>query len=336
MAAIRKKGDFQWHVQIRKKGFQPQTRTFDTKAEADLWAKTTESEMGRGLFKDLGEAESTTLGSALETYLTTISVKKDGHDQEKIRIRSWKNDPLAKRSLASLKPSDFAKWLDNRLESVSISTAKKDLAVISHLFTVAEKKWQMPVLNPILKVDMPTEDNSRDRILEDGEEQLILDELKPIRGRSPLMIPLVLFALETACRQSELLALKHEDVNSEKSTARIRGKERKDGKSRTKNREKYRDIPLSSRAKMILNSLPTKEGRVFPISAAVAKNAFIEAIKRTKIENFTFHDLRHAATTRLAEKLALHELMKVTGHSSTRMLARYYHPKAEDLAKKLG
>ncbi|MHB9102702.1 MAG: tyrosine-type recombinase/integrase [Sulfuricella sp.] len=49
-----------------------------------------------------------------------------------------------------------------------------------------------------------------------------------------------------------------------------------------------------------------------------------------------FHDLRHEATSRLAEKLALHELMKVTGHKDTRMLAMYYHPRAEDLARKLG
>jgi len=49
-----------------------------------------------------------------------------------------------------------------------------------------------------------------------------------------------------------------------------------------------------------------------------------------------FHDLRHEATSRLAEKLEMHELMKVTGHKSSAMLARYYHPGAEDLAQKLG
>lgn len=48
------------------------------------------------------------------------------------------------------------------------------------------------------------------------------------------------------------------------------------------------------------------------------------------------HDLCHKATRRLAEKLQLHELMKVTGHKGTVMLARYYPPRAEDLAKKLG
>lgn len=49
-----------------------------------------------------------------------------------------------------------------------------------------------------------------------------------------------------------------------------------------------------------------------------------------------FHDLRHEATSRLAEKLHMHELMKVTGHKSSAMMARYYHPRATDLAAKLG
>lgn len=49
-----------------------------------------------------------------------------------------------------------------------------------------------------------------------------------------------------------------------------------------------------------------------------------------------FHDLRHEATSRLAEKLQMHELMKVTGHMSSSMISRYYHPRAEDLASKLG
>lgn len=48
-----------------------------------------------------------------------------------------------------------------------------------------------------------------------------------------------------------------------------------------------------------------------------------------------FHDLRHEATSRLAEHFGMHELMKITGHKTASMLNRYYHPRAEDLAKKL-
>ncbi|MDD5333966.1 MAG: site-specific integrase [Rhodoferax sp.] len=66
----------------------------------------------------------------------------------------------------------------------------------------------------------------------------------------------------------------------------------------------------------------------------------LDLLARIEIEDkvlvdLHFHDLRHEATSRLAEKLAMHELMKVTGHKSTRMLGRYYHPRAADLAAKL-
>ncbi|MCO1344512.1 IS481 family transposase [Burkholderia multivorans] len=48
-----------------------------------------------------------------------------------------------------------------------------------------------------------------------------------------------------------------------------------------------------------------------------------------------FHDLRHEATSRLASIFPMHELAKITGHRDPRMLMRYYHPSAEDLAKRL-
>ena len=55
------------------------------------------------------------------------------------------------------------------------------------------------------------------------------------------------------------------------------------------------------------------------------------------LTNLRFHDLRHVAITRLAEKLPnIIELAAVSGHSDVRMLKRYYHPKAESLALKLG
>lgn len=151
------------------------------------------------------------------------------------------------------------------------------------------------------------------------------------------LLPLSKLAIETAARQSELLALKWADVDLVRSVMRIKGKDRANGKSRTKNKAKYRDIPLSSRAKEILIVLPHSiDGKLFPTTASAVKQSFSRAATRAKIEDFHFHDLRHEGTSRLAEKLQMHELMKVTGHEDTRMLARYYHPRAEDLAKKLG
>jgi integrase len=55
------------------------------------------------------------------------------------------------------------------------------------------------------------------------------------------------------------------------------------------------------------------------------------------LKNLPRHDLRHEATSRISERLDnILELSSVTGHKTVQMLKRYYHPRATDLAKKLG
>ncbi|POD49475.1 hypothetical protein BKM15_22240 [Pseudomonas syringae pv. syringae] len=43
----------------------------------------------------------------------------------------------------------------------------------------------------------------------------------------------------------------------------------------------------------------------------------------------------HETTSRLAEIFILHKLTKITSYQDNRMLMRCYHPKMEELAKKL-
>ena len=63
----------------------------------------------------------------------------------------------------------------------------------------------------------------------------------------------------------------------------------------------------------------------------------MRAIRWAVIEDLRFYDLRHEATTRLFEKgLNIMEVASITGHKDLRMLRRYTHLKAEDLALKLG
>ena len=49
MATVTKRGKY-WRAQIRRLGFPPQHKTFDTHAEAEAWARVVESEMDRGIF----------------------------------------------------------------------------------------------------------------------------------------------------------------------------------------------------------------------------------------------------------------------------------------------
>lgn len=55
------------------------------------------------------------------------------------------------------------------------------------------------------------------------------------------------------------------------------------------------------------------------------------------LDDLRFHDLRHEATSRLVEKgLEILDVATITGHKDLRMLQRYTHLKAENLARKLG
>jgi integrase len=156
----------------------------------------------------------------------------------------------------------------------------------------------------------------------------LLNELRPIKRRSPWMVPLVAIALETAMRRGELLAMRWEHVNLDARTVVL--PVTKNGTARI--------VPLSSKAITILKTLKTSScGPVFPISYMTMHNCFVDACKRAEISNLRFHDLRHTAVSRLAERLPnVIELAAVTGHQTIQMLKRYYHPKAEALALKLG
>ena len=79
-------------------------------------------------------------------------------------------------------------------------------------------------------------------------------------------------------------------------------------------------------------------GTVFPkYSVEASKRAFARAAIRAGLDDFHFHDLRHEATTRMFERgLNVMEVASVTGHKDLRMLRRYTHLDAENLAKKLG
>lgn len=338
MASIRQRGGY-WEARVRRRGWPKISRSFNSKADARYWATVVESEIERGVFIDRTEAEKNTLGDLLQRYLTDVSSQKKGHSTERYRLVSLQRDPIAKIKVAGLSGKLMAEWRDKRLKEVSGSTVNRDLNLISHVINVARKEWGVHVENPISMIRRPPENRARNRRLAAGEEEKLLSELelsaRSDRGtfeaggtHNPWMRPLVVLALETAMRRSELLALRWSDVFLSDRFVRLHD---------TKNGE-ARDVPLSTRAHSVLAGLPRHiSGRVFPITADAVKKAFTRAVERAGLGDFHFHDLRHEATSRLAERLDnVLELSAVTGHKTLTMLKRYYHPRAKDLARKLG
>ncbi|WP_433704115.1 site-specific integrase [Paraburkholderia sacchari] len=345
MAGIWKRGNF-WRAEIRRVGYPSQWRTFDTKAEAEAWARRLESEMDRGTFVDRTEAERNTFGDLLQRYAREVSPLKKGAADEILRIKKVCRDPIAKYRVAALSGKLFADYRDRRLAGdaqhrpVTGSTVSRELTLLSHVLNVARREWGIHLdINPVSVIRRPRENRARNRRLSPGEEQRILSALtfspRDDQGRfseggcrNEWALPAVILAIETAMRRGEILSLSWDDVFLKERFVRLHD---------TKNGE-ARDVPLSSRAVQTLESLVRHEsGRVFPITGEALKRVFIRACVRAGVENLHFHDLRHEATSRIAERLDnILELSSVTGHKTVQMLKRYYHPRASDIALRLG
>ncbi|WP_028536000.1 integrase [Paludibacterium yongneupense] len=360
MAQIVKRGEMQWRARVRKKGYPEQSRTFSTKADAEKWARIVESEIERGVFVNRSIAESTTLEEALDRYQQEVSSLKKGADPERYVIGILKSTKLAKSSMASIRSADLAKLRDEWLKTHAPATVVRRLAVLSHVFTVARKDWGMEsIANPVELVRKPAVKNARTRRIESvGSEPLAGEEGDRGRGAtddelqrvmaatgSRILPTMVVLAVETAARRGELAKLTWKDLDLRRRVMHL---------GDTKNGDD-RDVPLSSVAIQALEALPRSiSGKVFGIRPDAVTRAFIRAVERARqayvsecvgagqepqeafLVDLHFHDLRHEATSRLAAIFPLHELAKITGHKDPRMLMRYYHPKAEDLAKKLG
>lgn len=317
-----------WQVRVRRKGHPTETRSFATRQDAERWARGLETDMDRGAYVPLGEAQRTTLGDLIERYLVEVTPNLKGAKDDTIRLRALKRHPMCNYALVALTPTCVAKYRDERLQKVSSGTVIRELAYISAVINHARREWSITIENPVSRVRKPSAPLGRDRVLTSDEEPRLFEALRPTGRRSPWLYPLVVLALETAMRRGELLGLNWQDVNLVKRTANLHDTKNGDG----------RIVPLSSRAVEVLQALPRSiTGQVIPMSPFAACAAFDKATMRAGIEGFRFHDLRHTAITRMAAKLPnVIELAAVSGHKSLRMLQRYYHPRAEDLARKLG
>ena len=298
--------------------------SFRLRVDAEAWARKIESEQERGTWRDGSEAERTTLREALERYAREVTPRKRGRDQEQSTLRMLCATRLADIALSRIGSQDVAALRDQwRRDDLSPGTIKRRMVTLRHVFTVARREWGMSGLaNPVLDVTLDPENNARTRRVSQDEIEAICEATG-----SAELAAVIRLAVETAMRRGELCALQWEHVDLKARTAHL--PHTKNGHART--------VPLSTRAVDVLRALPRRlDGRVFGLRPDSVSQAFARAAERAGIVDVRIHDLRHEATSRLADRLQAHELAKVTGHSDMRMVLRYYHPRASDLAKKLG
>jgi Site-specific recombinase XerD len=325
MATIRKRGNLQWEARIRRKGYPTTCKTFDTKTEAEAWAKDVETNMNKNLFVSSKEAESYTLTECLDRYIEEYVPRLKHPEVEIRRIRFLQKHPLACRVMATIRSKDISEYRKDREQGgASPNTIRLDFALLSRLFNYARSDWGMESLsNPIELVTKPKVGKGRERRLEDGEEEKLM-------GCASLGLrPVIQFALATGMRREEIASLSWKNVNLDKRYALL--VDTKNGETRT--------VPLSVKALDVLNGLSSRSSQdnVFGMTSGAITQAMRKACQDAGIENFKFHDLRHEAVSRLFEDtdLDVMEIRAITGHRTLQMLARYTHLRTSRLVDRL-
>ncbi|WP_315569188.1 site-specific integrase [Haemophilus parahaemolyticus] len=315
-------------MQINKKGIR-KNATFATKTEASKWALFIESQIDS---EEYSPVPKMTFAELIDKYVEEVTPSKGGARSEALRLNRIAKTPLGRVPLEELSKADFEKWQEQRLTEVSVLSVLRERVSLSAVVTQAIK-WKFLKNNP-LSVEKPKEPPPRTRRYSQEE----IDRLLFVSGFDFENLPetmisrvgaSVLFAIETAMRAGEICHLKWEDVNFEKSTAFL--PKTKNGFART--------IPLSSMVLKILKHLERVKSEENPTVFQVKSGSHDAIFRKMKElaglveEDLHFHDTRREALSRLAKKVDVMTLAKISGHRDIKILLNtYYAPDMSDVA----
>jgi integrase len=238
-----------WQARVRRKGQQPISKSFQSKQDAEKWARQLESEMDKGSYTNLVLAERTTFSEVIERYVEEVTSKSRGKLEYAYRLKVLARHPIGKLRMTALTPIKVAEYRDERAKTLAPATVIHELAYFSAIINHARREWGISIVNPIPMVKKPQMPQGRNRILSEDELSRLYGALTPrVKNANHWMLPLVKFALESAMRRGEILGLRWEYVDLQKRIAFI--PLTKNGESRT--------VPLSSTAIEILRALPRR------------------------------------------------------------------------------
>ena len=232
------------------------------------------------------------------------------HEITAHRIEQFKRDRLA------------GKWSAFRQKTapkpVRPASVNRELDTLKSILSKAVA-WGKLRENPARAIKRLKVDNRRTRILTADEQQRLLAACRTNKLRA-----IVSLALLTGARIGELLSLRWEDT----ADGLLTFLKTKTGKPRT--------LPISPTIRAILDALPRHTLWVFPSTRTgkpyqSIRKTFERIVDRAEITtgDVTLHTLRHTALSRMiAAGFDDYTVMEISGHSTTRMLARYTHPTA--------
>ena len=348
MASITERGG-RFLVRVRVRGAPGTSKTFQRRSDAERWGRKTQAELEAGLWVP-ERAPVPTLREAVKEYRSTVGAKLRGAPYYERHWDAYEALPWASKAIDEVTPHDLALWRDGLLgRGLSTGTVRKEITLLSCVFTYAVKQRQWLDRNPTSLIAWPKSAPGRTRVVSDDEMRYLLAAAD--RSKAAWIRPTIVLLARSAMRRGELFSLRRWDVDLDARVARL---------SMTKNGS-ARDVPLcpvSVDAVRRLMALAPKEedAPLLPLNSAVYVSIrFIATVKRARsmyeadcaLEGVTpeasfavdlpLHALRHTAASFWASsgQLGIQQLQAITGHKSLSMLSRYTHLSAAQLAERL-
>jgi|RhiMetdeSRZDD1v2_1073273.scaffolds.fasta_scaffold102227_3 integrase len=319
-----KNGELSYVVRVRRKGSVSQTATFHSLKDAKKYAQITEGAILEGRHFPTYDSKKYTLGEVIDRYIEEILPQKPPSIKMQTSQLKWWKLMIGHSVLSDISSSLIAQHRDRLSKSgKSNATVNRYLSALSHVLTISVKEWNILGYSPMPNVRKLREPKGRVRFLSDEERELLLQSCK--QSHNPYLYTIAVLALSTGARKGELLKLHWKDVDMKRHMLMFRD---------TKNTE-TRSVPLTGYALDVLKA-HVRVRRidtpfVFPSPSDCMKpysinDAWKYAVKRARLVNFRFHDLRHSCASYLAMNGAsLLEIGEILGHKTLSMVKRYSH-----------
>ncbi|WP_372993806.1 tyrosine-type recombinase/integrase [Sulfitobacter sp.] len=321
MASIRKLKTGRWQAQIARKGIR-KSKLFDSKRAATDWSAREEYL----ILTAPPTGETMLLSEAFQRYANEVSPTRRGERWEIIRLRKFARDPLASKTIASITGKDIAEWRDKRLQDVAPASVRREMELMSAVFTIARAEWKLITVSPMLDIRRPKSSPARKRRVSEAEfAALSISAGSDLSAATARAYHAFLFAVETGMRAGEIVGLTWANVSIDERTAHL---------PKTKNGFP-RDVPLSSEAVRLLEALPDTDP-VFDLTSRQLDVLWRKLCDRAAVKGLTFHDSRHEAITRLARRVDVLDLARIVGHKNISQLMTYYDATAGEIAERLG
>jgi integrase len=287
-----------------------QAQEYHDKLKASLWEQQRLGVKPRRAWKE-----------AVVRWLVETSDKAT--HQEDVNMLRWLDPLLGPLMLDEITLVVIDGVKAEKLKTAGKSTVNRYLGLIRAILRRARDDWEWTGKTP--KVKMFKEPPGRERSITVEQAETLLGEL-PAHQRD-----VVLFALTTGLRQSNVVGLEWSHVDLDTGHAWVSA-------GQSKNRKPIA-VPLNATTVEVLRRQHGKHRvRVFtyagkPLGSANTA-AWRKALKRAGIENFRWHDLRHTwASWHRQAGTPTHELQRLGGWRSSVMVERYAHLAPDHLAK---